>query len=144
MDTSALIDFSQMYNRKVFKTPWRKLEEAAEAKVVIFVEATWEELNRHSVSLAEWVNNYYLHQPTPDEQEFVAWLQEEYPELVDWNAMRELADPYIIACAKQFGLAIVSQEKYNTGKPKIPGVAKDLGIPCLNLTRFFMDIGWEF
>jgi hypothetical protein len=144
MDTSALIDIGQMYNQQVFKTPWRKLAEAAQKKEIIFVEATWEELNRRSVFLADWVNPFYLHQPTPDEQEFVGLLQEHYPDLVDWNATREFADPYILACAKHFGLSIISQEKPNLVKSKIPPVAEDLGIPCLNLSGFFLEAGWEF
>ncbi len=62
---------------------------------------------------------------------------------------REPADPYLILCARAFGVSIITEEKhYNdrTGKKKwkktsIPDVCEAEGIPWLYLEDFLRVIG---
>ncbi|MBK6993955.1 MAG: DUF4411 family protein [Lewinellaceae bacterium] len=145
MDTSVLIDIQQQFSRDVFKSLWKNLEQAAKDEIVIFVKQTEWELWRHSVILAEWVSQFPLYQAMSEEQAFIGQLQEDYPDLIDWNATNiEYADPYLISCAYHNNITIVTQEKWNKSKAKIPTVSKDFGIPCIMLNTFFIDIGWEF
>lgn len=63
----------------------------------------------------------------------------------------KIADGWLIAIAKKEGFTIVTDEYGNTdlnaknpsGAVKIPDIARDLGIRCITMNKFFEEIGFK-
>ena len=78
----------------------------------------------------------------------VKQIMTKHPELVNADRTKDSADPFIIACAHVLSrsldspkVIIVTQEKDRLGK--IPSVAKDYNIECMNLFDFFLRMKSE-
>ena len=61
----------------------------------------------------------------------------------------KIADGWLIAIAKKDNLVIVTSETKNISlnknqpsqSPKVPDIANDLGVRCINMNTFFQEIG---
>ena len=62
----------------------------------------------------------------------------------NWRRAKPDADPFLIALAQSEGATIVTQEKDDRNKTKIPKVAKYYNIKCIDLFEFFEERGLKF
>lgn len=144
LDSSALFDLKIQYPREVFPGVWDKFENLLQTRKMISVREVQQEITRGTDWLVEWVEKFrgsFL-EPSFEELQLVQELQERYPKLVDITSERPTADPFVIACAKERQLTILTHEKF--GPQKIPGVARDYGIPCITLPLLFELERWKF
>ena len=55
-----------------------------------------------------------------------------------------VADPFVIAAAKNRGAIVVTEEKDKPNSPKIPTICKHFNIQCINLEQFMQSQGWNY
>ncbi len=80
---------------------------------------------------------------------FVAEIMRNFPSLVDPNKMRPVADPFVIALARNLvnnltgdEPVIITQERNRPNK--IPHVADSYNIQSIDLLEFFNNEKWQF
>lgn len=159
LDTNIYINFyDRCYRFSHFPSFWQTFASILNQKVIIpkiIIEENYQDSN-----FREWLNrNYqgsYLNHKLYAEQ----W-GEVHQHIADHDCYSEkaltnskswthesIADGWIIAIAKRDNLVIVCDELRNTNLnsknpsqyPKIPDIADDLGIRCINMNEFFEEI----
>ena len=68
------------------------------------------------------------------------------PGLIDGDAERNRADPFVVALARLRNGIVVTKERPrrgSTGRLKIPDACAELDIPCLDWFEFLRGIGWR-
>ncbi len=67
----------------------------------------------------------------------VGSIMNRFPEIVDPDATKEQADPFVVALAKQEGLTVVTDEQMPPkGRVKIPQVCRALDVECFSVLAF--------
>lgn len=146
LDSSALFDLKRLYPKSVFKGVWNNFEELLKQRTIISVREVHQEIKLGLDWLVEWSNDFtpiFLY-PSQEEQLMVREIETKYPSLVDPDSNRPNADPFVIACAKKYGLKIITHERNTGNKVRIPFVAKEYGLKCVAFTELFELEGWEF
>ena len=155
LDTNIYIGFYDRYYRPIhFPTFWDNIKTPLNENVVI-PKVVLDESHQDEW-IKEWVkenfNRDIINHKTYAEQfgEVLAHIQSSkyYRDdvLIDW-AREKIADPWLLAIAKKENLIIVTDElpkirdkNRPSKKAKIPDVAKDLSIDCINRNEFFARI----
>ena len=153
VDTSSLIDLDLNYPIISFPTVWKNLESLIYEGLLVSVHEVFEEIGKNSTFLRLWcqTNKTIFQKRDYDILNTVKQIMAKHPKLVNADRAKDSADPFIIACAHirsqspdndNNKVIIVTQEK---DKPdKIPFVAKDYSIGCMNLLGFFKNEKWKF
>ena len=151
-DTSSLIMASGvLYPMENFPSLWAKIEELIRNDRLKMSEPAFDEAMRGKV-LRDWCSEKdlepFLLSKAEDsiENEFQA-IQSKYSALVNVERGTSLADPWVIALARQYQHGIVVTEERPTGNlehPKIPDVCKDLGIEWLTIAGLVKRENWVF
>ena len=151
VDTSSLIDLELNYPIVLFPTVWKNLGSLIDEDRLISVHEVFEEIEKSNTSLHSWCqkNKTVFQKRNYDIINTVKQIMKKHPKLVNVDRTKDSADPFIIAYAyvrlqslDNNKTIIVTQEK---DKPnKIPFVAKDYSIDCMNLLGFFKNEKWEF
>jgi hypothetical protein len=146
IDSSALFDLKRNYPPTVFKGVWDNFEKMCNSLEIISVREVKGEVEKGMDWLVEWAKEHprIFLEPTYEELSYVGELQEKYPHLIDYNSDRPAADPFVIACARQYKIKIIQHEKLQNNKQKLPFVAKHEGLECILLTQLFELEKWEF
>ena len=55
-----------------------------------------------------------------------------------------VADPFVVAKAKEIGGCVISQEKYKEKGVQIPNVCEFLNVECTDLEGFMEKEAWYF
>src|SRR6185312_16857286 len=106
IDSSALFDLKRNYPSGVFKGVWDNFEKMCNSLEIISVREVRREVEKGMDWLIEWAKNHskIFLEPTNRELIYIGELQEKYPHLIDYNSDRPAADPFVIACAKEYNL----------------------------------------
>lgn len=90
-----------------------------------------EELERKDDELLAWARRQAdLVLPLDDRVQITARdIVARFPNFVDANATETSADPFVVALARVHGLTVVTQERPNQGRPRIPNVCDAYAIP---------------
>jgi hypothetical protein len=141
-----LFDLKRNYPPTVFKGVWENFEKMCTSLEIISVREVRREIERGMDWLVEWSKDHsrIFLEPTYQELIHLGELQEKYPHLIDYNSDKPAADPFVIACAKQYNLKIIQHEKIKNNKQKLPFVAKQERIECISLTELFEIENWKF
>jgi len=157
LDTNIYIDcYDRFYLPEHFPTFWENFKNHLNDFVVI-PRVVLDEIKKNTW-FKEWVEEYF----TSDiinhidyAEEFAQVLahiqvQDHYTDDVLTNWAREkIADTWLLAIAKKEKFIIVTEERSNDNlhrnadpskKAKIPDVAKELGIECINRNEFFARV----
>ena len=151
-DTSSLIMASGvLYPMENFPSLWAKIEELIRSDRLKMSELAFDEAMRGKV-LRDWCSEKdlepFLLSKAEDaiENEFQI-IQSEYSELVNVERGTSLADPWVIALARQYQHGIVVTEERPAGNlehPKIPDVCKDLDLEWLTIAGLVKRENWVF
>jgi len=156
LDTNIYIGFYDRYYLPAhFPTFWENFKAHINDFVVI-PKVVLDE-NYQDTWLRSWIKENFVHDVI-DHRDFVEEFaeilahiqkQEHYKDdvLINW-AREKIADPWILAIAKKENLIIVTDEtsnpNLNKNQPsknaKIPDIARELGIECINRNEFFARI----
>ena len=159
LDANIYINFyDRYYKREYFPSFWEKLPEILNTYVIIpsiVVSETY-----HDSSFKEWLEENYTTDLLQHEEYVDNWAsiiehvssygyykKEALNSERGWAQYR-IADPWIIAIAKEGNHTIVTEElrnpNLNSNTPsrnaKIPDVCDQLGIRCIDMNSFFREI----
>lgn len=160
-DTSSIRSLQHFYPR-VFRSIWDRLDDLTAHGRFRSTREVYNELERQAVSeeVLKWVKarKELFSIPTGPELEFVAEIFriKHFQGLI--GAQQRLkgtpvADPFVIACARIHGGAVVTEEGWQRGgeplvlkanAAKIPNVCAHFKIPCIDLEEFMHQQGWTF
>lgn len=160
LDTNIYISFyERYYPRKFFPTFWKNFIPIFQKKVIV-PDIVVAENYQSTWFVNEFLNDNYTrdivkHKDYANEwAEVLQYISESgyYNELAltsnkAWTH-ENIADGWIIAIAKKDNLTIVSNESHNINlsiqnpnrNPKIPDVAKALGVNCITMLDFFGEV----
>lgn len=148
LDTNILINLERWYPRDIFGFLWQGVENAAVAGEVCICTAVHNELKRGGDDLFRWARGIpdFVCPPSRSDLLKSAQVSNQYPGWV--RQTKNAADPELIAHASTEGLEIVSEEKRKgpgvaPHNIKVPNVADDLGIPCIDFFEFVRAMGWR-
>jgi len=158
-DSSALITLHNYYWIDILDDILEELETLFSngrivSHILVFNELTTKA--KKPDDLSRWISNkhQYFKKMTGVQAQYVASIIKEFPRLIDPNAEKDQADPWLIAqiledrSQPQLGFfrsnrefIVVSQEGERSPH-KIPAVCKRYDIQHLNLKEFFKFNGW--
>lgn len=140
IDSSSLIHFEENYPPDIFPTLWSKVFNLFEEGKVFSVNEVYEELGDSQELWKEF--KHCFKELNADELQVLGdILSDSRFEVFKRRGLKEdgrpWADPYLIACAKVNGDAVVTQENLNRNpERKIAFVCDKLDIPCMDFLRF--------
>jgi len=148
IDSSALFDLKNQYPERIFPGVWDQFNAMVEDKLIVAPREVLKEIKKGNDELIEWAERYednFL-EPTDEEYYLVQEVLKLYPQaILDKYSIRAWADPFVIACARHYGLPIIQHEKnYDPNQFKIPTIAKKYDLKCQTLIEFFDDENWSF
>ncbi|MBQ9683447.1 MAG: DUF4411 family protein [Neisseriaceae bacterium] len=160
-DTCSIRALQHFYPA-IFGSIWQKIDELVEHEEMISTKEVFNELKRQDISkeLQEWVKNKksIFKKPTAEETEFVSEIlrTQNFAGLIGKKQQlkgQPVADPFVVACAKQYNATVVTEEGWDHDKDelepkpkaaKIPNVCQHFGIRCIDLETFMNEQGWRF
>ena len=148
LDTNILINLERWYPRDIFGFLWQGVEDAVSAGDVCICTAVHNELKRGGDALYDWAKNTpgFVCPLSQADMLEASQISNQYPGWVQQS--KNAADPELIAHASNEGREIVSEEKRKgpgaaPHNIKVPNVADDLGISCIDFFTFVRAMGWK-
>ncbi len=149
LDSNILIELVRLYPRDIFDSFWSRIEDSVGAGDACICEAVLREVHRGGDDLHSWAKGLpgFVCSVTDEEMATVAGIASAHP---DWvRGQLNEADPFVIAHAKAEGSIVVTQEKRkgpNTEdkNQKIPNIADEHGVDCINLFGYVRANNWHF
>ncbi len=156
IDTSALITpYRKYYAFDLVPAFWEKLKECFEAGKIVILDKVWNELEKGGAedNLSSWLSSnkslvtiytYKTEEVIKSYADVLQYIQTSnlyYESAIAAWAIEEIADPWLIAAAKANDFIVVTEENGSKGistkqknkDPKIPDVAKALGVDTVSL-----------
>ncbi|MEX5279047.1 DUF4411 family protein [Lactococcus petauri] len=162
LDTNIYINFYDRYYRfNYFPSFWEKFEDILNSNVILPKIVVSE--NYQDMAFKNWVDSHYRGQILNHKNYVESWAEViQHIQLSDlykdealssdrgW-ANESIADPWLLAIAKEEDLVIVTDERKNPSlnsihpskAAKIPDVAQDLGIRCITMNEFFGQLDFQ-
>ncbi|MDE0243248.1 MAG: DUF4411 family protein [Candidatus Kaiserbacteria bacterium] len=118
---------------------------------IIILDEVYNELKQKDDDILAWLKKHKVKdnnvvETTVDHARHVQSLLDTYPRLTDSSRGRSVADPFLIAYAKENNIPIVTLEVASgtMGKPRIPDVCKKESVACMSLYDFVDRMGISF
>lgn len=147
LDTSAfLVPYRNWIPPDLVETLWQLKSDLIQANDIVASREVYIEIAQTDDALHNWVKERRDMFIDVDEvqQGHVEAIVNRFPDWVNYEARRNVADPYVIALAMQHDLQVVSYERGGSeDNPKIPFVCKEYGVDHLLYTDFVRQIGWR-
>jgi predicted nucleic acid-binding protein len=155
VDTNVLITLMKYYpqNNPTFKAIWDEIEELIKQKNMFSTSVVYDEILKYlgkDDRLKKWamVHKKRFFIPTnPEIFQLAKDIVKDFPDLLDKKKQETGepdADPFVIALAKSEAVAIITQERDDPNKIRIPTVAQHYNIKCIDLFEFFAKRGLKF
>ncbi|MBW7997452.1 MAG: DUF4411 family protein [Candidatus Glassbacteria bacterium] len=151
LDTGPLIDLFNHYYPDRFPSLWEKFESLVDSGHVVSVDEVLNEIQDRGDRLSKWAkdNKHIFHTPTAVELEFVTQIFS-IPHFQSMIRNQErlkgkpVADPFVIAKAKQIDGCVVTREFHKPNAAQIPNVCNHFMIPWIDLEQFMANENWVF
>lgn len=146
IDSSALFDLRRQYPRRVFGGLWERFEEMCDNQQIVAPYEVLREIKNGQDELYEWSkerDNIFL-EPCEEEYSIVQEIVSKYNCGEKLYSTKPWADPFVISCAKYYGLPIIQHELLEGNRVKIPLIAKAYKLNCLTLVKLFDEENWFF
>jgi predicted nucleic acid-binding protein len=155
VDTNVLITLINFYpqNNPTFKAIWDEIGDLIKQKNMFSTNVVYEEIMRYlgkDDRLKKWAvahKKRFFISTNPEIFQFAKDIIKDFPDLPDKKKLQTGepdADPFLIALAQSKGTTIITQEKDDPNKTKIPAVAQHYNIKCIDLFEFFKEQGLKF
>lgn len=149
LDTNILIRLARYYPREYFANVWVRIEELVEDGRCCICSMVAVELERGTDELLSWAKSLdgFIHEHSGEDFTTVGLITSAHP---DWVVeTKNAGDPFVIAHALNEGSIIVTEEARkgpNTSDHnlKIPNVADEHGVECINFLGLLGEEGWSF
>jgi Domain of unknown function (DUF4411) len=148
IDTSVWIHVGRHHPPDIFRSVWQRFDIAAAAGDIVSPEEVLHELEQGDDALAAYLGaRSGLFVPLDEAQmTAVAEVVRACPGLVDEEAERGRADPFVVALARVRGGTVVTGERPRRGSTapfRIPDACAHYGLSCLDWLGFLREIGWQ-
>lgn len=148
IDTSIWIHVGRHHPPDIFLSLWRGLDGAITSGDLVSPDEVLQELDRGEDALADLLSGRgTLFAPLDDAQMgAVAEVLRACPGLVNEEAERGRADPFVVALARVRRGTVVTGERprrATTAPFKIPDACTHYGIPWVDWFGFLREVGWE-
>jgi hypothetical protein len=152
LDSNSLGVLKNFYP-ETFPTLWEEIDTmVSEGDLVSVEEVLNEAMGRiDSDHIVEWIeaNRSIFAPPTEADMVFVAEIFEvrHFEQLVSQDKLLRgghLADPWLIARAKNSGGVVITEEKLKPNAAKIPNVCDHFGIQWTNVEGLLRTKGWRY
>ena len=140
VDTSAILAGSKYdhYEKAYFSQYWENFDDKIKKGIIISTERVYKEIEEKDDFITEWAkdNIKMFQMPSDEVLETVASLHNRFPNWYKVNKMKKnWADSQVIAFAKCYDMALVTQEGWNwraesDKKFKIPTICSKIGAYC--------------
>lgn len=155
VDTNVLITLINYYpqNNPTFGAIWDEIEELIREINMFTTSVVYDEIVRYlgeDNRVKKWAKAHkkrFFIPTNPEIFQLAKDIIKVFPDLPDKKKLQTGepdADPFLIALAQSEGAAIITQEKDDPNKTKIPGVAQHYNIKCIDLFEFFEERGLKF
>jgi len=155
VDTNVLITLINYYppSNPTFKAIWDEIEELINQKNMFTTSVVYDEIMRYlgkDDRLKKWAKAHkkrFFIQTNAEIFQLAKDIIKVFPDLPDKKKLQTGepdADPFLLALARSEGAAIVTREKDDPNKTKIPLVAQHYDIKCFDLFEFFEERGLKF
>jgi hypothetical protein len=155
IDTSSLLEWWFLrYPPSIFPSLRDRIERLISSGRLVTSEFVVQELGVKRDELFDWANAQasFSVPTTQDVANEMGSIVTSFPALVDPNAQRTQADPFVIALAKTRGLVVVTEETLAMAKRRrrrqrgiyIPDVCAALNVPCITLLAMIQRERWTF
>jgi hypothetical protein len=145
IDTCSLTAMRSVYPPDVFPGAWTKLDNLADAGVLVSIEDVLEELKHQEDDVCDWARKHpsIFHALDGPVQQKVREILRTHGNLVDIKRRKSGADPFVIAHAILNKCIVVTEEKPSGGpdKSKIPDVCKAYNVECIRVLDMFRREG---
>lgn len=150
IDSSALIDFwsESEFPIALYPNLREKIIDGFEKQLIVAPTEVYNEINYMNNEVVNALGKFKNNFIEIDETQIVILKQiyNKYTKLA--TISKTEADPFLIACAKSRNLIVVTSEDRSvnpsTKSPKVPNLADEFGVKCMNLNEFFIDFGIKF
>lgn len=147
VDTSIWVDIGKHHPPDIFRSLWQNLDAAIATGDILSPDEVLHELERGEDALAATLGSRQgLFVPLDEAQmQAVADVVRECPGLVNEEADRGRADPFVVALARVRHGTVVTGERPRRAPMapfKIPDACGRFGIPCLDWFGFLREVGW--
>ncbi|HRI05724.1 MAG TPA: DUF4411 family protein [Candidatus Dojkabacteria bacterium] len=149
LDTNAYIEIDRGASVDMFPTTlWASIGDSIKKGEILLLKAVYNEVTKSSDGLSSWMKGYsdfiYDHLADIDLIARAKIIVNKYPTIVDPKNINDQADPYIIACAYEKSLCIVTNEGRKHSKINIPYICDEYNINCIQSYEFMRNTGWKF
>lgn len=149
LDANCFIEpWNKFYSYSFFAHFWDEFVRRSCDKNIIFVQQeVYDEIFKKEDALKSWIEKQDLKIAETDLRltKSATNINNRFPKLVKEVKGRSMADPFVIAFAKQESATVVTLEHKGTeDKPKIPYVCNELGVRCIDLFDFIKEVGVKF
>ena len=148
IDTSIWIHIGRHHPPDIFRSVWQGFDAAIAAGHILSPEEVLHELEQGDDALAASLGaRPRLFVPLDEAQmTAVAEIVRGCPGLVDEQAERGRADPFVVALARVRSGTVVTRERprrANSAPFRIPDACARYGLVCLDWFGFLREIGWQ-
>lgn len=155
VDTNVLITLMAYYppDNPTFKAIWDEIKELIKQKNMFTTSVVYDEIMKYlgkDDRLKKWAKAHkkrFFIPTNPEIFQIAKEIIKDFPDLPDKKKLQTGepdADPFLIALSQSEGATIITQEKDDLNKTKIPTVAQHYNINCINLFKFFEERGLKF
>ncbi len=146
-DTSGfLAPYRNLMPPDLVPSLWEKLDALVNAHEIVASKEVYLEISQKDDGLLDWVKERKEMFVEVDSEQIV-YLEEimyDYPDWVDIDAQKNIADPYVIALAREYNLTVVSFEKGGSEiNPSIPFVCRKYNVSHLGFFDFLREVGFR-
>ncbi|MDH5718813.1 MAG: DUF4411 family protein [Spirochaetia bacterium] len=141
------------YYRETFHSLWNEIDKLIANGDIISVREVKKEIDNFykKDKLSDWAddNREIFINPTDDDLVFIREIfrVNHFQSLVKKQNIlmgKPVADPFVIAKAKNINGIVVTQEAYKKNAAKIPNVCEHFDIECINLEQLMKREQWKF
>lgn len=147
IDTSAMIDAGhRYYPSDLFPAFWEKMDGLALDGRLKAPPMLLEELEKRDEEWRQWVYQREAQIVVPPDAPFLANMKNVVHAYTQLGADPETltGDPFFIALSLTEGMTLLTSERPNKGKVKIPIVCNAIGVQTITLLNFMRQEGWRF
>jgi len=152
IDANTLIVIFRHYYISRFPTFWTNYNQIVQSGDLVSVREVYNEISNHSDdSLTAWskANKSFFEDINETEISYVSeiFAISHFQTLISKRSIllgKPVADPFIIAKARDKSAIVVTQELYKPNSARIPNVCEHFGIKYCNLEKFMEYENWEF
>jgi len=149
IDTSALVQgWKKLYPIDILPGLWDNIGGLIDGGILGATQLVERELGRGADDLATWAKmKTGLFVPVDDKiQEVVKKMMQDHPNLANAVAVRNDADPFVIALAQIQSCTVICEEnkRNDRNSTKMPDLCDYFGIRCISLLELIRERGWVF